>query len=239
MKNSTLQNIFFLIAITLIYSCGSESKVVEADANISTAPTSINDQNKEHIVQVIDILDAENYTYLYVHEDGNEFWLATTKIDAKRGEKYTYTGGLLQENFFSQEHQRTFETLYMVSKLKSLSGEAMVNTAPKQTISGFDTSDVEAAPGSIALSELISNKEKYANQKVKVTGKCVKVNLHIMDRHWVHLQDKSGAAYDLTVTTDEVIDLGSVVTFEGTITLDKDFGAGYRYEVIMEEAKSL
>jgi hypothetical protein len=60
-----------------------------------------------------------------------------------------------------------------------------------------------------------------------------------MDRNWVHLQDgtSDSGSFDLTVTTEEEVNVGDVLTFEGKIKLDKDFGAGYSYEVIMEQAK--
>jgi hypothetical protein len=58
----------------------------------------------------------------------------------------------------------------------------------------------------------------------------------IMNRNWIHIQDGTGDKLDLTVTTTENIALGSVVTLKGTIALDKDFGAGYRYDIIMEGA---
>jgi hypothetical protein len=58
----------------------------------------------------------------------------------------------------------------------------------------------------------------------------------IMNRNWIHIQDGTGDQLDLTVTTTENIALGSVVTLKGTIALDKDFGAGYRYDIIMEGA---
>ena len=60
-----------------------------------------------------------------------------------------------------------------------------------------------------------------------------------MGRNWVHLQDGTGDAdnYDLTVTTNDDASVGDVATFEGTIALKKDFGSGYFYEVIMEQAK--
>ena len=68
------------------------------------------------------------------------------------------------------------------------------------------------------------------------TGKCVKVNPMIMGRNWIHLQDGSGDNLDLTITTTENIPVGHVITLEGTIALNKDFGAGYKYDIIMEEA---
>ncbi|MFT5386387.1 MAG: hypothetical protein ACI81W_003800, partial [Saprospiraceae bacterium] len=67
-------------------------------------------------------------------------------------------------------------------------------------------------------------------------GKCVKANPMIMDRNWLHIKDSSSGDLDITVTTTENIALGSVISLEGTIALDKDFGAGYRYDIIMEGA---
>ncbi len=57
-----------------------------------------------------------------------------------------------------------------------------------------------------------------------------------MNRNWIHLQDGTADKNDLTVTTAENISLGGIVTVEGTIALNKDFGAGYRYDLIMEGA---
>ena len=61
-----------------------------------------------------------------------------------------------------------------------------------------------------------------------------------MNRNWVHLRDGSGAAgkdNDLTVTTSDNAAVGDVVVVKGTVRLDKDFGAGYAYPVIVEDAK--
>jgi hypothetical protein len=76
---------------------------------------------------------------------------------------------------------------------------------------------------------------------VKVRGKVIKLNNMIMNRNWVHLQDASveGQEVDLTLTTTDNVMLGAVVAFEGKITLNKDFGAGYKYDIIMEEARLL
>ena len=62
-----------------------------------------------------------------------------------------------------------------------------------------------------------------------------------MGKNWVHIQDgtdyKDG--FDLTVTTNNTVAVGEIVTFEGKIALDKDFGYGYSYSVIMEEGKTV
>jgi hypothetical protein len=60
-----------------------------------------------------------------------------------------------------------------------------------------------------------------------------------MKTNWVHIQDgtRTDNSFDLTITTNDVTKVGDVVTFEGTVTLKKDFGAGYFYEVIVENGK--
>jgi hypothetical protein len=70
-------------------------------------------------------------------------------------------------------------------------------------------------------------------------GQVVKVNDEVMGKNWVHIQDgtKDGDHFDLTITTLDKVAIDDIVTFEGTITLNKDFGYGYAYEVIMEDAK--
>jgi hypothetical protein len=98
---------------------------------------------------------------------------------------------------------------------------------------------VEKAEGGISIGELFAGKESYSGKTVKVRGEVTKVNLGIMGRNWIHIQDGTadGNNYDLTITTDREASVGDVVTFEGTVTVNKDFGSGYSYEVIIEEAK--
>lgn len=88
----------------------------------------------------------------------------------------------------------------------------------------------------IKISELLANKKTYSGKTVKVTGQVTKYNPEIMGKNWVHIQDGSEfqGGFDLTITTDQRVTVGSTITFEGTIVLDKDFGYGYFYTVMME-----
>jgi hypothetical protein len=78
-------------------------------------------------------------------------------------------------------------------------------------------------------------------KRVQVRGKAVKFSPEIMGRNWIHLQDGSGSAmkntHDLVVTTSETVDKDAVIVVEGVLAKDKDFGAGYRYHTIIENAK--
>jgi hypothetical protein len=66
----------------------------------------------------------------------------------------------------------------------------------------------------------------------------VKFSQQIMGKNWIHLQDGTGAAgtNDLTVTTDGTANTGDTVVVTGVVTTDKDFGYGYKYDVILENA---
>lgn len=95
---------------------------------------------------------------------------------------------------------------------------------------------ISPSKGGISIADLYKNRNNYANKKVRVKGKVVKVNNEVMDKNWVHIQDGTNDSgnFDLTVTTLELAKIDDVIEFEGTIILNKDFGAGYVYELIME-----
>ena len=60
-----------------------------------------------------------------------------------------------------------------------------------------------------------------------------------MGKNWIHIQDGTGAkgTNDLTITTKNIVKLGDIILVEGTLELDKDFGSGYKYDIIIEDAK--
>jgi hypothetical protein len=69
----------------------------------------------------------------------------------------------------------------------------------------------------------------------------VKYNPKIMGKNWIHLQDGSGdpskGTHDITVTSQNSVAVGDVVTAKGVLRADKDFGSGYTYALIVEDAK--
>jgi hypothetical protein len=95
---------------------------------------------------------------------------------------------------------------------------------------------IEKAPGGYTVEEIYNLKKDLAGRTVKVRGVVVKFTPNIMGTNWVHLQDGTGteSSYDLTVTTDATVGFGDLIMMEGVLAVDKDFGAGYRYEVIVE-----
>lgn len=103
---------------------------------------------------------------------------------------------------------------------------------------------VDKAEGENAytIGELYAKKGDLNDKKVRVRGKVMKVSMMIMGKNWLHLQDGTGDAgnssHDLVVTTAaEAPQKDAVVVVEGTLHADKDFGSGYRYDVIVEDAE--
>ena len=199
-----------------------------------------NDESAQvHQVVANEILNTDRYTYLYVTEGNRKFWLATSKMDAKKGRSYMYSGGLMKVNFESLEFKRNFDTIYLVSQVIDASMHTANNPLP-QDIDAEQITNKTPLPeikGSVKIADLLKNKAKYKDKIITVTGAVTKVNNGIMGKNWVHIRDKSGK--DLTITTNSVVNVSDAVAFKGKITLDKDFGAGYKYDIIMEEAERL
>jgi hypothetical protein len=90
------------------------------------------------------------------------------------------------------------------------------------------------------VAEVWKQRAELSDARVAVRGRVVKVTAAVMGKNWLHLRDGSGAAAagddDLTVTTDATVAVGDVVVATGTVRVDRDFGSGYRYPVLVEEA---
>ncbi len=222
-----------------------QTTITESDSNIDFNTTTPFTEGL-HKVVVKEVLPTSKYVYLNVNEGDKQFWIATGKMEAKVGETYFYKGGLLKTNFESKAYNRVFETVYLVTNLVA---EKHGNTAAKVTIDEYSEvkqktptkvaiethTDKEIQhKGSIKISELIANQKKYEGKTIQLTGVCTKINAGIMDRNWIHLKDGSKDDFDLVITSDLFVPEGSSITIKALVTLDKDFGAGYRYDLILE-----
>jgi hypothetical protein len=120
-------------------------------------------------------------------------------------------------------------------------GMGKQGATPKMETPKVPKQDIKLEPvqGGITISALFSDKKNYSGKIIKIHGRVIKVNPSIMGKNWIHLQDGTEfeGLYDLTITSDFVPDLGTIITVEGKIALDKDFGYGYVYPVIMEDGK--
>ena len=228
-------NFLILLAaiITVSFACQPKSKSKE-----NLGPN-------VHKVAVEEVVQSSNYTYLRVSEEGKEIWIAIARREVEVGKSYYYEPSIEMNNFVSKELKRTFATIVFVDKFSDQPINAAVKFTIADSVKGVQPAiskadiKVEKAKDGISIAELFANKETYAGKSVKIRGEVVKFNPEIMGKNWVHLQDgtNSNGSFDITVTTGDVTKVGEIVTFEGVVALKKDFGAGYFYEVIVENGK--
>ncbi len=116
-------------------------------------------------------------------------------------------------------------------------------TGSSKAVVPFADINVEKAAGdnSYTVGELFSKAAELNGKKIKVRGKVMKVSPKIMGLNWIHLQDGTGDpasnTHDLVITTlAENPGNWDTITVEGTLAANKDFGSGYLYTVLIEEA---
>ena len=118
-----------------------------------------------------------------------------------------------------------------------VSGGSLGAIAPLEDIS---IAKATAANG-YTVAEIFTQAKELAGKNVQVQGKVVKFSPKIMGKNWIHLQDGSGDpmhnTHDLVVTSADSAEVGSIVTIDGVLAAEKDFGAGYKYDAIVEDAK--
>ena len=194
---------------------------------------------------VVETMDAGGYTYIKMKENGNEFWGAVTQRPVETGKTYYYADGMLMKNFTSKQLDRTFDQILFIQSfseqpIEGKTAGGMDNPHENTSSDKMQDINIEPAEGGIALAELFRNSEKYEGKEVTVRGKIAKINRNIMQKNWVHVQDGTEyeGQFDLTITTKEGEELktGDIATFKGVIVLDKDFGSGYKYDILMEDA---
>jgi hypothetical protein len=196
---------------------------------------------------VVETMRAGGYTYAKIDRGGAQVWAAGPETELAVGARITGANGMVMTGFHSDTLKRTFDQIYFVSSFKVTGGPAAV--APAAVAPAV----VRAAPAAVAvaavdkiapvaggktIAEVFAGKAALAGKPVAVRGKAVKVNDGIMGKNWVHLQDGTGGAgsNDLIITTSATVAKGAVVVARGTVAIDKDLGAGYRYAVLIEDA---
>jgi hypothetical protein len=111
---------------------------------------------------------------------------------------------------------------------------------PASPTEEVDLTGIAKADGGKTVAEVFAEKDQLAGQQVLLRAKVVKTNSGIMGKNWIHVRDGSGAegTNDLTVTTSAAApDVGETVLVKGSVSLNKDFGMGYVYDVIVEDAE--
>ncbi|MBI5481068.1 MAG: nucleotide-binding protein [Deltaproteobacteria bacterium] len=217
--------------------------------------------------QVLETLDADGRTYLRIVWSGRERWVAVPTAKVKVGDVVSVHDGVELQTFTSKTLNRTFERILLgqlgpapasapagTGALPpghppvpaSLPGEAAGKAPPHPPVAPpVKMADLKVpratGPEGRTVAGVFADSARLKDKSVVVNGVVVKLNTGIMNRNWVHLGDGTGSAdqkdHDLVVTTTDTVKVGDKVKVSGTVRKDKDFGFGYKYATMVEDAK--
>ena len=199
---------------------------------------------------VAETIKVERYTYVQVDTGKEKIWAATPEFHGKVGDTVVVPAGLVMKNFHSNTLERDFELVHFVGAISSGENDQdfkqqpqMPTVHPPMGVTSskppIDLGKVEKAEGGNTVAEVFAAKEDLAGKQVLVRGKVVKFLPQIMGKNWLHLQDGSGSegTNDLAVTTTATAEVGDLVLVNGKVSVNRDFGYGYTYEVLVEDAE--
>lgn len=196
--------------------------------------------------KVVETMDSGGYTYVQVDDGTKKIWAAAPKFAVKVGDEVIVPEGQPMPNFHSSTMDRTFDLVYFVGLVTVLGDKgAGANAASPHGAMGapkpsapLDLSNIKKADGGFTIAEIFAKKADLTGKEVSVRGKVAKFTAEVMNKNWIHLQDGTGdaGANDLTVTTSATVAVGNTVLVRGKLSTDKDFGYGYKYELLIEDA---
>lgn len=207
--------------------------------------------------KALQTMDSGGYTYVYVEKnDGEKVWVASTPTQVAVGSQVSYRSGMEMANFESKGLNRKFDKIIFADAAPAT--DASTNTIPAppskrndKSASGGSKAAASAKDAKISVTrakganaytvkEIFEKSAKLNKKKVVISGKVVKVSAGIMDKNWIHIQDGTGSQakknHNLVCTSKDLPDVGDVVTVSGVLAKDRDFGGGYKYNAIVENA---
>ena len=195
--------------------------------------------------KVMETVNGGGYTYVRLEKSGKKTWVAVPEMKVAVGQEISFQPGMTMDNFTSKTLNRTFQTIVFSSGVigrqgtestKKSEGQKQTEAAANKAVKVKKAS----GPNSFTVAELYEKRTDLDKKDVVVRGRVVKVSAEIMGKNWIHLQDGSGdpakGTNDIVVTSRDLPSVGDTVTAKGALFKDKDFGQGYSYSVMVEQA---
>ena len=242
---------FIMLLAVLALAIGCQEKAPKAEKQPVQQKSVVDESGGGGFIgTVADTIKVERYTYVQVDTGKEKIWAATPAFSGKVGDTVVVPDGLVMKNFHSNTLNRDFELVHFVGAISSGDGDQDFTQLPQMppghppmgvesSKPQVDVSGVERAKDGKTVAEIFAAKEDLAGKQVLVRGKVVKFLPEIMGKNWLHLQDGSGSegTNDLTVTTTAMAEVGDLVLVNGKVSVNRDFGYGYTYEVLLEDAQ--
>ena len=239
----------FSLTIPLVAACSREEPA--RPAREVRTPAATDARGAAASGTVVETMNAGGYTYVQVDTGSEKVWAAAPEFQVKVGDQVVVPEGMPMRNYHSNTLNRDFALVYFVGSILNGTGGVAAQgvempaghppTAASKTPVQIDVGGVKKAEGGMTVEELFAGKANLSGKEIVLRGKVVKFNPQIMGKNWLHVRDGNGDANahtnDLTITTDVPAKVGDTVLVTGKVVLDKDFGYGYKYDVIVEDAK--
>ena len=228
--NRTFPEIYF---VSSFGAAATPSNAASATATAPAAPA-----GGELGGTVVTTMDSGGYTYAQLDHGGTKTWVAGPTAKLAVGAKLANLTGTLMTAFHSSTLNRTFDQIYFINGWGTAAAAPATGSAAPPAAPADATEKVAPAPHGKTVTEIITGRAALEGKQVDVRGKVVKVTNGVLDKNWVHLRDGTGAAgaNDLMITTKEDVKVGEIVTAHGTVATNRDLGAGYKYDVLVENA---
>lgn len=233
-----IQVLLLFAIIIFLLGCGNDDSNSQEITETKNKTSNVESISRSGIV--VDKMDAGTYSYLQLKENDKLYWVAVPRMEIENGESIYFSEYMEMIDFKSETLNRTFESVLFINDAsKSMNQMDMKN--PHSDVQSLDkqTISVGTLIDGKTIADIYKNKQSLNGKTVKVKGKVVKFNSGIMNRNWVHIQDGTddNGDFDLLITSNETVKVGDIIVAEGTLAIDKDFGAGYFYPVLVEGAK--
>ena len=190
--------------------------------------------------KVTETMEASGYTYVLLDTGSEKIWGAAPTTTIAVGDQIEFSTDMPMRDFQSKSLNRSFPVIYFAPRFISSNNNSTSGIPP---ISANSTSKKPAvalktmakAKDGYTITEIYNDKTNLAGKTISVRGQVTKFNAKVMNKNWLHIKDSSGEN-DLTITTNDTVAVGDVVLISGKLALDKDFGYGYLYPLIIEQA---
>ena len=227
---------FYLTVILLSTSLACQAEPV---SNLHNGIASKENAPGKIYGKVIETINTGNYTYVHVDTGKQKHWAAAPPVSLKTGSMVAFIPNMPMKNFVSKTLDRKFDVVYFVGQIYTdkasdhpvkADPHKLIKKTPDKPVTGIK----KAANGN-TINEVFSQKQELAGQIIRIRGVVVKYTPQVMGKNWVHIRDSSSSE-DLTLTTAETVKKGDVILVSGKLQLNKDFGYGYTYDVLLEDS---
>ena len=237
-----------LLMIIVLFGCDQAAEIPEAK---------IAEPNYSKSGMILEAIDVETYTYMRLDMQGNEVWIASNPVNVSEGDVVKFSNAMLMKDFHSKVLGRNFESILFVTGVELVGATDEVSLGQvdssnvvdpheglniqakaNQQLADLAPIDVQPLEGGSTIATIFADHEQLEGKEVSLRAKVVKFSPNILGKNWITLQDGTGTATSnsLVVTSSESVNVGDELIVKGLIRINVDIGAGYTYQVILEES---